>query len=153
MAKIGVTKIEETASEDRFGSGVKALVAGKVGGRDRGDLLERVLRVAVVIENRAVVEDDAVEWIERNDFHVFTRARTAAGPVRNPFAASDVSREVGDVEVRLTTFEGEKLLDKMRNRQHRRPHIECIAIDPTHRRSTSGAVEFLDDDRPKPQAL
>ena len=107
------------------------------------DLTPRALRVAVVIEVRAVIEIDSIEGKDRNDLHVAARRGASGDACSNALTAQCVNRKVRSRECGLADFECEELLDEVRHREHGRSHIEGEAVDLASERAPSGAIELL----------
>jgi hypothetical protein len=138
---------------------VKAFVSSQVRRVDLFDLATSGLRIPVVVEEGAVIEVDSIKRQDGPQFYIVARLRTMAGPLSNAdtlppaVRAEDLFREVWGIQVGDPTLEGEQLLDEVGNRDDRGPHVEGVAVDLPHGRTTARPIHGLHDGGVEAHAL
>ena len=153
-AEIGIAKLQKAALENRPRGFVELLIPFEILGRELGNLFAHPHRIGIIIEIGHVVEIDAVKWQDRDDLHIFRRVRPAAHARHNALAlVKNVRRKIRLAEHRAIALERKQLLDKMRHRQHRWPHVEHKPLGAAHIGAAPRRIEFFDNLRIETQTL
>ena len=110
------------------------------------DLFPCTDRVAIIIEEGAVIEIDAIERQNWHDFQIFSGVKPARDAFPDPAVfVQYVGREIRLPQHRMVLLKAEQFFDEVRDGQHRRTHIEHKAIGPANIGAAARCIERFND--------